>query len=75
MTRKIIQITTEYFGENYMEPSCVLALCDDGTVWRLNSNETDWKELPNIPQDEIDYKAIAETEGFKKPEPCYIGED
>lgn len=49
MARKIIQITTEHLGADYMEPSNVLALYDDGTVWRLNTNR--WDKLPDIPQD------------------------
>lgn len=28
------------------------ALCDDGTMWELPHNATEWTRLPDIPQDE-----------------------
>ena len=67
MTRKIIQIATAY-TENSIYPSRILALCNDGTLWRLTNDGEKWIKLPNIPQDEIDYKAIAEKGDFKKPD-------
>lgn len=47
--RKIIQISTD--------SRAPIALCDDGTVWRLefcpNKEENEkWTRLPDIPQDD-----------------------
>lgn len=53
MKRKIIQIASEYLGEKYVEPSTVLALCNDGTVWSLNEDRKGWGKLPDIPQDKL----------------------
>jgi len=43
--RKIIQVATD--------PTAVIALCDDGSVWSLpEAVGAKWKRLPSIPQDE-----------------------
>lgn len=50
MTRKIIQICSNFVGESYVYPDSIYALCNDGTVWELVNGEK-WKLLPEIPQD------------------------
>lgn len=53
--RKVIQIS------NSVAPACgyhqeynqVIALCDDGTMWELLSDNGKWMQLPPIPQQEI----------------------
>jgi hypothetical protein len=46
-----IQIAAAAFYEpQWGERFVVLyALCADGTIWRLESNNNQWKELPPIP--------------------------
>jgi hypothetical protein len=53
--RKIIQITSIPATES-VNP-VLIALCNDGTVWGKSINpmyETNWFEVPNIPQIELD---------------------
>lgn len=54
-TRKIVQITSNRV-ENTAATQCheaVYALCNDGSVWRLQDTPADlgWDKLPEIPQD------------------------
>lgn len=42
MSRKIVQIAVA-------TDTTVVALCSDGTVWRLSAGEQ-WTQLPSIPQ-------------------------
>lgn len=54
MARKIIQISVSMSPEtreSYYD-ELVVAVCDDGTAWRLNSKGNAWEALPPIPQDE-----------------------
>lgn len=61
MPRKIIQVATtckapydnERSGRDPAEAFHVVALCDDGTVWRIlpDSYNAEWAPLPAIPQD------------------------
>ena len=47
--RKIVQITVTTSQEN---DDCLYALCDDGTVWRLDVvAPMSWELLPRIPVD------------------------
>lgn len=32
----------------------ILALCDDGTIWRIHISDDEWRRLPNIPNDNDD---------------------
>lgn len=43
LTRKVVQIATR-------ERSLLAALCDDGTMWRLE--RSNWTQVPAIPQPE-----------------------
>lgn len=53
MNRKIIQIQSTGVVEN-SQTQCemiVIALCDDGTLWKTtNRNMEDWVQLWNVPQ-------------------------
>ena len=54
MNRKIIQISvsmTPETRESYYD-ELVVAVCNDGSAWRLNNKGNAWEELPPIPQDE-----------------------
>jgi hypothetical protein len=44
--RKIISISTFSLGNNYY----IIALCDDGTLWRRNSGTENWFRIEYIPQ-------------------------
>lgn len=49
--RKIIQIQTD-INSIYD----VVALCDDGTVWKIYTHDLskeNWQRFPDIPQDDI----------------------
>lgn len=52
--RKIIQIAacSGAFDsdESCFYLPCVVALCDDGSIW-MKPEEKDWYKLPDIPQD------------------------
>ena len=45
--RRVAQIA---FNTVDAETACLIALCNDGTLWRLNSHDVCWTELPAIPQ-------------------------
>mgnify|MGYP000862608435 CR=1 FL=1 len=48
--RKIIQIEQSSGSSPY---DYTMALCDDGTVWKIfNGNGERWRRLPDIPQEE-----------------------
>lgn len=50
--RKIIQISESVSSDKWCEnPWNLTALCDDGTVWIINSSDDGWVQLPDIPQD------------------------
>ncbi len=54
--RKVIQIAVSEssFGDSGETVGSTLALCDDGTMWRLYTfcdDSQDWEQLPPIPQD------------------------
>lgn len=50
MKRKIIQIVDCPDTEKMQ--GCIMALCDDGSIWYLQGNK--WTPIPvQIPQDEI----------------------
>lgn len=50
--RRIIQIAGNAWGEENEE--ILIALCDDGTLWRAyfsnSAEEWRWNSLPNVPQ-------------------------
>ena len=46
--RKVIQISESISDGTYRN---ITALCDDGTVWKLNYEKDIWVKLPDIPQD------------------------
>lgn len=48
MNRKIIQISSGLT----LHESVIVALCNDGTLWNISSNNPMWLQLPRIPQDE-----------------------
>lgn len=56
--RKVIQIatTSSEETEKFHVDRSIVALCDDGTVWRLaaayhqNFSDRRWVKMPNIPQ-------------------------
>jgi len=53
--RKIIQIAATpdvEMGGCWIRGKTI-ALCDDGTVWRLETTSDKWIRLPNIPQGRI----------------------
>jgi len=37
-----------------LDDGCVGITCDDGSMWILETFESGWKRLPDIPQDESD---------------------
>jgi hypothetical protein len=57
--RKIIQIEVSAVPSverHHNEWETLFALCDDGSVWRLNwpchiENKNEWEKIKNIPQD------------------------
>ena len=56
MPRKIIQISNAQVENTYHTQSefVTIALCDDGSVWKLFNNvNAVWERLPDIPQDKI----------------------
>ena len=44
--RKIISISTFAFDSVYY----IIALCDDGTLWRRHSDTENWLKIEDIPQ-------------------------
>jgi hypothetical protein len=46
-SRRVVQIA---FDAVDAETSALIALCDDGSIWRLNAYDDYWTELPAIPQ-------------------------
>ena len=46
-SRRVVQIA---FDAVDAETSCLIALCNDGSIWRLNAYDDYWAELPAIPQ-------------------------
>jgi len=67
MKRKIIQLEET--------AKCTLALCDDGTVYKLTScdrrplaYEYTWEELPPLPEKQIERNFIGRGE-ISKPDP------
>lgn len=49
MTRKIIQIAVATDAQDDTDTT-IIALCNDGTVWRMWASTEQWKRLPDIPQ-------------------------
>lgn len=47
--RKIIQIVLKPLGPNN---SHLVALCDDGTLWRLIDDHWPWEQIRDVTQDE-----------------------
>lgn len=70
MSRKIIQIAVSSLSvsELMLGRDNVLALCDDGTVWNRvemsDGSVCGWVQLPPIPQDTPDKKAIESMEMY-----------
>ena len=52
--RKIIQISVSTNLDGYNRSQATAALCDDGTVWSLETVEGGWVKYPDIPQDKTD---------------------
>jgi hypothetical protein len=57
--RKIVQITSAQVAEGAVT-QCemyVIALCDDGTLWRISNRDIDtngfWRRVPDIDDDPI----------------------
>lgn len=55
MTRKVIQLVSNNVIENIDAPcNFVLhALCDDGSMWWLDSRGSGWVAIEPVPQDEV----------------------
>ena len=49
--RKIIQISVSTNLDGYNKSQVTVALCDDGTVWFLETFDVGWVKYPDIPQD------------------------
>lgn len=49
--RKIIQISVSTNLDGYNKSQATVALCDDGTVWVLETFDGGWVKYPDIPQD------------------------
>lgn len=48
--RKIIQVSVAPESDHY--PELIYALCNDGTIWKLDIKYGDgWIEIENVPQD------------------------
>lgn len=61
--RTIINITTAGV-QNNAGTQCnwiTTAVCNDGTVWFLRDNDTEWRQLPEIPQDRPPDKRTIKT--------------
>ena len=55
--RKVIQIATSSFEWQDNSVTNVIALCSDGTIFKaevMHGSDTEWKELPPIPQGTYD---------------------
>ncbi|WP_044470500.1 hypothetical protein [Mannheimia massilioguelmaensis] len=65
MARKIIQISNSVSQEGYDRSAYTTALCDDGTVWGIETFEYGWVKYPDIPQDE----RKVENDELKRPDP------
>lgn len=68
--RKIVQITSAQVQEGAVT-QCemyVIALCDDGTLWRINNRDIDtngfWFRVPDIQQDDEALPPTSAREGF-----------
>lgn len=46
--RKIVQIAQSDTGAAVV----ITALCDDGSLWAINTKNLAWNRLPDIPQDQ-----------------------
>lgn len=51
-SRKIIQICSSSLRDDYIAPDILYALCDDGTVWFMESVDKGWHKISDIPQGE-----------------------
>jgi hypothetical protein len=47
--RKVVQVSRTVDGRGYF---ILTAVCDDGTLWTMNSHKWTWERIPPIPQDE-----------------------
>jgi len=52
MKRKPIQITSTQCNNTPSTQAeyITIALCNDGTIWELRNNATEWIQLPEIPK-------------------------
>lgn len=53
MKRKIIQICSSSLRDDFVSPDILYALCNDGTVWFMETNDKGWIKVQDIPQDDI----------------------
>ena len=49
--RKIIQISVSTNLDGYNRSQATVALCNDGTVWCLETFDGGWVKYPDIPRD------------------------
>jgi len=52
-TRKPVQVAVTRMDNSYMTQCnyIIVTLCDDGTVWEMADTRPEWRQLPEIPQD------------------------
>ena len=45
--RKVVQIAVAYDSNN--ELTRIIALCNDGTIWRYSPRQDEWTEMTPVP--------------------------
>lgn len=59
---KRVPIQIIHLAETLNTPPAICSLCTDGTVWVFHQKDSEWIQLPNIPQPENNNRKLLASE-------------